>query len=126
MKNILKLQVLFTTVIDSSQSIVVYKIPNADLIEALKNTGLQNSVLDYAIAYIDTFPTFDPSEISKVEWVRVQAIETKIVDREDKHNVKIEVIEELEPDSFEVEFGLDTKADIEVPKYVVLKNVNIN
>lgn len=58
MKNLLKLQVLFTTMIDSNQDKVHCKIPNVELIEALIKSGLQNSNLDYAIAYIDSFPTF--------------------------------------------------------------------
>ena len=42
MKNLLKLQVLFTTLIDSSKSQVLCKISNVDLIEDLIKKGLQN------------------------------------------------------------------------------------
>ena len=126
MKNLLKLQVLFTTLIDSSQSKVLCKIPNAELIEDLKNAGLQNSVQEYAIAYIDSFPTFDQYDVSFVELVRVHDIEKKRVDDKDQWNTNVEVIEEFKPDSFEVEFGLDPQMDTDVPKYVFFSNVNLN
>lgn len=66
MQNLLKLQVLFTTLIDSSKSQVLCKIPNVELIEDLIINRLQNSNLEYAIAYIDSFPTFDQYDVSFV------------------------------------------------------------
>lgn len=126
MKNLLKLQVLFTTLIDSSKSQVLCKIPNVDLIEDLIKKGLQNSNLEYAIAYIDSFLTFDQYDVSFVEWVRIYDIEKKNKDGQDQWNVQVEVLEEFEEGSFDVEFGLDLKMDTEVPKYVVFSDVNLN
>lgn len=126
MKNLLKLQVLFTTLIDSRKSQVLCKIPNVDLIDDLIKSGPQNSIQEYAIAYIDSFPTFDQYDVSFVEWVRVHDIEKKQADDNDQWNVNVEVIEEFEPDSFEVEFGLDPQMDTDIPKYVVFSNVNLN
>jgi hypothetical protein len=126
MKDLLKLQVLFTTLIDSSKSLVHCKIPNVDLIEDLIKNGLQNSTQDYAIAYIDSFPTFDQYNVTYVEWVRLHDIEKKKRNGDDKWNLNVEVIEEFEPDSFAVEFGLDNKMDLEVPKFIVLSDVNLN
>lgn len=126
MKNLFKLQVLFTTLIDSSKSQVLCKIPNVELIEDLMNKGLQNSNLEYAIAYIDSFPTFDQYDVSFVEWVRIYDIEKKNKDGQDQWNVQVEVLEEFEEGSFDVEFGLDLRMDTDVPKYVVFSNVNLN
>jgi hypothetical protein len=126
MKDLLKLQVLFTTLIDSNKDEVLCKIPNVELIEGLIKNGLQNSAQDYAIAYLDSFPTFDQYDVSYVEWVEVHDIEKKQLNGEDQWDVKVDVIEEFESDSFDVEFGLDQKMDTEVPKYVVFSDVNIN
>jgi len=126
MKNLLKLQVLFTTLIDSRKSQVLCKIPNVDLIEDIIKSGTQKSIQEYAIAYIDSFPTFDQYDVSFVEWVRVHDIEKKQADDKDQYNVNVEVIEEFEPDTFDVEFGLDSQMDTDVPKYVVFSNVNLN
>lgn len=126
MKNLLKLQVLFTTLIDSSKSQVLCNIPNVDLIEDLIKNGLQNSDLEYAIAYIDSFPTFDQYDVSFVEWVEVYDIEMKQVNGENQWEVKINVIEEFQPDTFDVEFGLDLKMETDVPKYVVFSDGSIN
>ena len=126
MKNLLKLQVLFTTLIDSSKSQVLCKISNVDLIEDLIKKGLQNSNLEYAIAYIDSFPTFDQYDVSYVEWVRIYDIAKKQKDGQDQWNVEVEVLKEFEEGSFDVEFGLDLKMDTDVPKYVVFSNVNLN
>ncbi len=126
MKNLLKLQVLFTTLIDSRKSQVLCKIPNVDLIEDIIKSDAQNSIQEYAIAYIDSFPTFDQFDVSFVEWVRVHDIEKKQVDDKDQWNVNVEVIEEFKPDSFDVEFGLDPQMDTDIPKYVVFSNVNLN
>lgn len=126
MKNLLKLQVLFTTLIDSNQDKVHCKIPNVKLIEALIKRGLQNSNLEYAIAYIDSFPTFDQYEVSFVEWFRIKDIEKKQLNGEDQLDVKVDVIEEFDSGSFDIEFGLDEKMDTDVPKYVVFNDVNIN
>jgi hypothetical protein len=126
MKNTLKLQVLFTTLIDSNKSQVLCKIPNVDLIEELIKSGLQNSAQDYAIAYIDSFPTFDQYDVSYVEWVRIHDIEKKQRKGKDQWNVNVEVLEEFEQENFDVEFGLDPKMETDVPKYVVFSNVNLN
>jgi len=126
MKDLLKLQVLFTTLIDSNKDEVLCKIPNEDLIEDLIKNGLQNPTEGYAIAYIDSFPTFDQYDVSYVEWVEVLYIVKKKVMGKDQWNVKVNVIEEFDSDSFDVEFGLDQKMDTEVPKYVVFSDVNIN
>jgi hypothetical protein len=126
MKNLLKLQVLFTTLIDSNKDEVLCKIPNVELIEDLIKNGLQNSTQEYAIAYIDSFPTFDQYAVSYIEWVEINDIEKKQLNGEDQWDVKVEVIEEFESDSFDVEFGLDKKMDTEVPKYVVFSDVNLN
>lgn len=126
MKNLLKLQVLFTTLIDSNKDEVLCKIPNVELIEDLIKNGLQSSTQDYAIAYIDSFPTFDQYAVSYIEWVEINDIEKKQLNGEDQWDVKVEVIEEFESDSFDVEFGLDQKMDTEVPKYVVFSDGSIN
>lgn len=126
MQNLLKLQVLFTTLIDSSKSKVLCKIPNVELIEDLINKGLQNSNLECAIAYIDSFPTFDQYDVSFVEWVKIIDIEKKNKDGQDQWNVQVEVLEEFDKGTFDIEFGLDLKMDTDVPKYVVFSNVNIN
>lgn len=126
MKDLLKLQVLFTTLIDSSKSQVLCKIPNVELIEDLIINRLQNSNLEYAIAYIDSFPTFDQYDVSFVEWVKIIDIEKKNKDGQDQWNVQAEVLEEFDKGTFDIEFGLDLKMDTDVPKYVVFSNVNIN
>jgi hypothetical protein len=126
MKNLLKLQVLFTILVDSDKSKVLCKIPNADLIDDLIKNGLQNSLQEFAMTYIDSFPTFDQYEVASVEWVRILDIEKKQKNGNDQWNVKVEVIEEFEAGSFAVEFGLDHKMDLEVPRYVVFSNVNLN
>jgi hypothetical protein len=126
MKNLLKLQILFTTLVDSDKSKVLCKIPNVELIEELIKNGLQNSLKEYAIAYIDSFPTFDQYKVASVEWVKIEDIERKHKNGNDQWNVKVEVIEEFEAGSFDVEFGLDHKMDLEVPRYVVFSNVNLN
>ncbi len=123
MKDLLKLQVLFTTLIDSNKDEVLCKIPNVELIEGLIKNGLQNSTQDYAIAYIDSFPTFDQYAVSYIEWVEINDIEKKQLDGEDQWDVKVEVIEEFESNSFDVEFGFDEKMDTEVPKYIVFSDV---
>ena len=97
-----------------------------DLIEDLIKKGLQNSNLEYAIAYIDSFPTFDQYDVSYVEWVRIYDIAKKQKDGQDQWNVEVEVLKEFEEGSFDVEFGLDLKMDTDVPKYVVFSNVNLN
>jgi len=126
MKDLLKLQVLFTTLIDSNIDEVLCKIPNVELLEDLIKNGLQNSPEVYAIAYIDSFPTFDEYDVSYVEWVEIKDIEKKQRNGKDQWDVKVDVIDGFNPDSFDVEFGLDEKMDTEVPKYVVFSNVNIN
>lgn len=126
MKNLLKLQVLFTTLIDSNKDEVLCKIPNVELLEDLIKNGFQNSTEDYAIAYIDSFPTFDQYDISYVEWVEIKDIEKKQRNGKDQWDVKVDVIEEFESDTFDVEFGLDEKMDTEVPKYVVFSDGIIN
>ena len=126
MNNLLKLQVLFTTLIDSNKNKVLCKIPNVKLLEDLIKNGLQNSTEGYAIAYLDSFPTFDQYDVSYVEWVEIKDIEKKLRNGKDQWNVKVEVIEEFESDTFEVEFGLDEKMDTEVPKYIAFSDVNIN
>jgi uncharacterized FlaG/YvyC family protein len=126
MKDLLKLQVLFTTLIDSNKDKVLCKIPNDELLEDLIKNGLQNSAEGYAIAYLDSFPTFDQYDVSYVEWVEIKDIEKKQRNGKDQWNVKVDVIDEFDSDSFEVEFGLDEKMDTEVPKYVVFSDVNIN
>jgi len=126
MNNLLKLQVLFTTLIDSNKDEVLCKIPNVKLLEDIIKNGLQYSTQDYAIAYIDSFPTFDQYDVSYVEWVRIKDIEKKQRNGKDQWNVKVEVNEEFESDTFEVEFGLDEKMDTEVPKYIVFSDGRIN
>lgn len=102
------------------------KIPNVELIEDLIINRLQNSNLEYAIAYIDSFPTFDQYDVSFVEWIRIYDIEKKNKDGQDQWNVQAEVLEEFDKGTFDIEFGLDLKMDTDVPKYVVFSNVNIN
>jgi hypothetical protein len=126
MKDLLKLQVLFTTLIDSNKDEVLCKIPNVELLEDLIKNGPHNSAEGYAIAYLDSFPTFDQYDVSYVEWVEIKDIEKKQRNGKDQWNVKVDVVDEFDSDSFEVEFGLDDKMDTEVPKYVVFSNVNIN
>ncbi|MFZ1517679.1 MAG: hypothetical protein WAU11_02835 [Ignavibacteriaceae bacterium] len=126
MKNLLKLQVLFTTLIDSNKDEVLCKIPNVELLEDLIKNGLQNSTEGYAIAYLDSFPTFDQYDVSYVEWVEIKDIEKKKVMGKDQWDVKVDVIEEFESDTFDVEFGLDEKMDTEVPKYIVFSDGSIN
>ena len=126
MKNLLKLQVLFTTLIDSNKNEVLCKIPNVELLEELIKNGLQNSTEGYAITYLDSFPTLDQYDVSYVEWVDVHDIEKKKVMGKDQWDVKVEVIEEFNSGSFDVEFGLDEKMDTEVPKYAVPQTVDNN
>ncbi len=126
MKDLLKLQVLFTTLIDSNKDEVLCKIPNVELLEDLIKNGLQNSTAGYAIAYLDSFPTFDQYDVSYVEWVEIKDIEKKKVMGKDQWDVKVDVIEEFESDTFDVEFGLDEKMDTEVPKYIVFSDGSIN
>ena len=126
MKDLLKLQVLFTTLIDSNKDEVLCKIPNVELLEDLIKNGLQNSSEEYAIAYIDSFPTFDQYDVSYVEWVEIKDIEKKQRNGKDQWDVKVDVIDGFNPDSFDVEFGLDEKMDTEVPKYVVFSDGSIN
>jgi len=125
MKDLLKLQVLFTTLIDSNIDEVLCKIPNVELLEDLIKNGLQNSPEVYAIAYIDSFPTFDEYDVSYVEWVEIKDIEKKQRNGKDQWDVKVDVIDGFNPDSFDVEFGLDEKMDTEVPKYVVFSDGSI-
>ena len=125
MKNTLKLKVIFTTLIDSSKSEVLCKIPDPDLIENLISKELQNCPLDYAVAYIDSNPTFDQFKVSYVEWVRVSDIQKTLMDDEEyQRNVKIEVIEEIERDAFEVEFGYDLKMGTLVPKFIIINDID--
>lgn len=126
MKDLIKLQILFTTLIDSNKDEVLCKIPNVELLEDLIKNGLQNSNLEYAIAYIDSFPTFDQYDVSYVEWVRIKDIEKKQSKADYKWNVKVDVIEEFDSGSFDIEFGIDGDMDTEVPKYVVFNDVSIN
>lgn len=126
MRDLLKLQVLFTTLIDSNKDEVLCKIPNVELLEDLIKNGLQNSTEGYAIAYLDSFPTFDQYDVSYVEWVKAIDIEQKHQDSQDRWNVVVEVLKEFEKGSFDVEFGLDLKMGSDVPKYVVFSNVNLN
>jgi len=126
MNNLLKLQVLFTTLIDSNKDEVLCKIPNVKLLEDIIKNGLQNSTQYYAIAYLDSFPTFDQYDVSYVEWVEIKDIEKKKVMGKDQWDVKINVIEEFESDTFDVEFELDEKMDTEVPKYIVFSDGSIN
>lgn len=126
MRDLLKLQVLFTTLIDSNKNEALCKIPNVELLEELIKNGRLNSTEGYAIAYLDSFPTFDQYDVSYVEWVEIKDIEKKQRNGKDLWNVKVDVIEEFQSDNFDVEFGLDEKMDTEVPKYVVFSDVNIN
>ncbi|QQS37129.1 MAG: hypothetical protein IPM56_04025 [Ignavibacteriales bacterium] len=126
MKDLLKLQVLFTTLIDSNKDEVLCKIPNVELLEDLIKNGLQNSTEGYAIAYINSFPTFDQYDVSFVEWVKIIDIEKKNIDGQDQWNVQVEVLEEFDSGSFDVELGHDEKMDTEVPKYVVFSDGSIN
>ena len=102
------------------------KIPNVELLEELIKNGLQNSTEGYAITYLDSFPTLDQYDVSYVEWVDVHDIEKKKVMGKDQWDVKVEVIEEFNSGSFDVEFGLDEKMDTEVPKYAVPQKVDNN
>jgi len=126
MKNILKLEVLFTTVIDSNKNIVHCKIPNEDLIQNIYKIGLENSDLEYATAYIDTFSAFDQYDVSYVKWVRIVDIEKKQNNGEVQWKIKVGVLGKFDKGTFDIEFGPDLKMDTDVPKYVVFSNVNFN
>ena len=125
MEKTLKLKVIFTTLTDTNKSEVLCKVPDAELIEDLINKKLQNCTLDYAIAYIDSFPTFDQFEVSYVEWVRVSDIQRTLVDDEEYHsNVKIEVIDVIEQDAFDVEFRYDLNMETLVPNYIIINDID--
>jgi len=118
----LKLEVIFSTYINSETDEILYKIPNEQLIDNIKKNGLENSKLEYALAYNYSYPNFDQYKVTRVELVKILSMENILEDGEDKFQINLEALEAFCHHKFDVEFGHDDNINIEIPKFVLIKD----
>ena len=121
MKNNLKLEVIFNTYVNSKTGEILCKVPNDVLIDSIIKNGLENSKLEYAIAYNCSYPDWDQYEVTMVELVKIISIEHLLVNGKDQIKLNLEVLDALCHHKFDVEFGLDVKMNEDVPKVIVIK-----
>jgi hypothetical protein len=121
MQNNLKLDVIFNTYVNSETGEILCKVPNDVLIDSILKNGLENSKLEYVIAYNCSYPNWNQYEVTMVELIKIISIENILVDGKDQIKINLEVLDAFCHHKFDVEFGPDVKMDEDVPKVVVIK-----
>ena len=61
---------------------------------------------------------------ARARWYSVVSLGDEVVNGEEGCSFKLELVEQLELGSFDVEYDYDAKYDAELPKYIVLNNIN--
>jgi len=60
----------------------------------------------------------------RARWYSVESLGDKVINGQEECSFKLELIEQFDLGLFEVEYVYDAKYDAELPKYIVINNIN--